>query len=94
MSYLEAHVLVQGVGYGCAASVLQPIPGQVEVVQGHIVHQALRQILGPQGLHSTHKMSSVSRNTTCMHDQVPDGCCCLLKPSSLGTRDLDAIDTL
>ena len=32
-AYLEAHVLVQGVSYGGTASILQPIPGQVEVVQ-------------------------------------------------------------
>ena len=40
-AYLEAHVLVEGVGYGGASGIFQTIPGQVEGVQGHIVHQAL-----------------------------------------------------
>lgn len=40
-AYLEAHVLVQRVSNGCAASILQTIPGQVENMQGHIVQQAL-----------------------------------------------------
>ena len=35
---LQSHILMQCLGNGSAASILQPIPGQVESVQGHIVH--------------------------------------------------------
>ena len=40
-AYLEAHVLVQSVSYGCTSGILQAIPSQIEVMQRHIVHQAL-----------------------------------------------------
>lgn len=84
LHHLQAHILVQRLGYGGAALVLQPIPCQIEHMQRDIVPQPFGKLDGTQRLQASCVTSIRRQATICTGYRL----CCLWVAVALQTHEL------